>query len=402
MRHNSTRPRVARAAIVAGLSIALIGASTPMVAYATPESDLAAARSRLEQIGAEYQQLQGSLDEMAADLQETGAQIESTSAKLDESRSALSRMTSANYKTGGSTLAKVVFGSSSLEELISSIRYATKVSDAETRAINEVKALQEKLEREQGEQQRAMSDAEERLARVAENQQAAASLVNSLDAEVRAKLEDEARANASIQSGMQSAQDAQDESAVSPSPAPGGGSGSSGGQQGGGSGSQGNSGGSGNGGDTGNGGNGGSGGGGGNGGSGGGSGSGSGGGTVNRPSSVGSSALAIALRYEGSEYVYGGADPSVGFDCSGLVMYAYGQLGISLPHSAGAQMSIVQSRGRWTTDPSQLQYGDLVFFPGHVAFYVGNGYAFGARRPGVPASSCQMKYLGTFLGGGQL
>ena len=65
-------------------------------------------------------------------------------------------------------------------------------------------------------------------------------------------------------------------------------------------------------------------------------------------------------------------------------------------------MTYIQNHGRFTTDKSQLQYGDLVFFPGHVAFYVGNGNIYGARRPGVGASTCSMSYFGTFLGGGNL
>ena len=117
---------------------------------------------------------------------------------------------------------------------------------------------------------------------------------------------------------------------------------------------------------------------------------------------IGTSAVEIALRYEGYPYTYGGASPEEGFDCSGLVMYAYGQLGISLPHSAGGQLEVLkQSGSRFVTNVADLQYGDLVFFPGHVAFYVGNGQVFGARRPGVNASVGQLEWFGEFLGGGQ-
>lgn len=119
-------------------------------------------------------------------------------------------------------------------------------------------------------------------------------------------------------------------------------------------------------------------------------------------SSIGTSAVEIALRYEGYPYKYGGASPETGFDCSGLVMYVYSQLGISLPHSAGEQMKVLQqSGGRFVTNVADLQYGDLVFFEGHVAFYVGNGQVFGARREGVPASVGQLEWFAPFLGGGQ-
>ena len=53
--------------------------------------------------------------------------------------------------------------------------------------------------------------------------------------------------------------------------------------------------------------------------------------------SVGARAVRIALQYLGVPYVWGGADPLTGFDCSGLVMYVYAQLGIQLTHYSGAQ-----------------------------------------------------------------
>jgi cell wall-associated NlpC family hydrolase len=90
-------------------------------------------------------------------------------------------------------------------------------------------------------------------------------------------------------------------------------------------------------------------------------------------------AATIALRYLGIPYLWGGASPATGFDCSGLVMYVYAQLGISLPHYAAAQYQLGTP-----VDRSQLLPGDLVFFDAldHVGIYIGNGQFVHAPQTG--------------------
>ena len=90
-------------------------------------------------------------------------------------------------------------------------------------------------------------------------------------------------------------------------------------------------------------------------------------------------AATIALRYLGIPYLWGGSSPASGFDCSGLVMYVYAQLGISLPHYAAAQYQLGTP-----VDRSQLQPGDLVFFDAldHVGIYIGNGQFVHAPQTG--------------------
>jgi cell wall-associated NlpC family hydrolase len=99
---------------------------------------------------------------------------------------------------------------------------------------------------------------------------------------------------------------------------------------------------------------------------------------------TGERAVSIAERYLGIPYLWGGASPVTGFDCSGLMMYVYAQLGIHLTHYTGAQIHEGMPVPRWA-----LQPGDLVFFhpgangvPGHVGMYIGDGLFIQAPHTG--------------------
>ena len=99
---------------------------------------------------------------------------------------------------------------------------------------------------------------------------------------------------------------------------------------------------------------------------------------IQEPASLGQRAVRIAAGELGVPYRYGGSSPS-GFDCSGLVAYVYGRLGVRLPHNAAAQYAY----GR-AVDSGHLLPGDLVFFDGlgHVGVYIGRGRIIHAPRSG--------------------
>lgn len=93
----------------------------------------------------------------------------------------------------------------------------------------------------------------------------------------------------------------------------------------------------------------------------------------NSPPTLASRAADQALGMVGKPYRYGGNTPK-GFDCSGLVQYSYGRVGVSLPHGT----KNLRRRSR-AISRKHLERGDLVFFrlkgknSSHVALYVGGG-----------------------------
>ena len=89
-------------------------------------------------------------------------------------------------------------------------------------------------------------------------------------------------------------------------------------------------------------------------------------------------AVRLARKQLGVPYRFGGASPA-GFDCSGLVTWVYGRLGVTLPHNSAALYGI----GR-PVSSSALRPGDLVFFHGlgHVGLYIGGGRMIHAPQSG--------------------
>jgi cell wall-associated NlpC family hydrolase len=103
--------------------------------------------------------------------------------------------------------------------------------------------------------------------------------------------------------------------------------------------------------------------------------------TIPTANTVGAQALQAALTRAGDPYVWGAAGPGQ-FDCSGLVVWAYAQEGIALPHYTGSLWNSGMHVAR-----SDLEAGDLVFFGAdisHVGIYVGDGMMIDAPDFGVP------------------
>ena len=98
-----------------------------------------------------------------------------------------------------------------------------------------------------------------------------------------------------------------------------------------------------------------------------------------RPS-IGQRAAALAVREVGVPYRWGGTSPAGGFDCSGLVYWAYRRLGVALPHSSYSLYAVGRRVAR-----SRMKPGDLLFFYGlgHVGIYIGRGRMVHAPHTGA-------------------
>ena len=93
-----------------------------------------------------------------------------------------------------------------------------------------------------------------------------------------------------------------------------------------------------------------------------------------------SPAVDVAQQYLGVPYVWGGESPS-GFDCSGLVQYVYGQLGVDLPRTAADQAQV----GQPVASLADARPGDLLAFHDpvdHIGIYAGNGLMVVAPKTG--------------------
>lgn len=113
------------------------------------------------------------------------------------------------------------------------------------------------------------------------------------------------------------------------------------------------------------------------------------------PKGTSKTAIAVqaAVSRVGDPYVWGATGPHE-FDCSGLMVWAYKQAGLTIPRSSQAQQ-----QGGKHVDRKDLQPGDLIIInsdASHVAMYVGNGYAVHASTFGVPVKVVPMDKAGPY------
>ncbi|MCI5949610.1 MAG: NlpC/P60 family protein [Parolsenella sp.] len=403
-----TAPTVGKRLVVTVVTAGLLFATSPTAALAASSSDLQAQLQQAEAQTAKYQEQANNafaeLEQLQAELEDTRAQIASTQeevsqkqTELDAAQDTLAGRVSSNYKTGGVSLVSILFDSSSFEDLVSRVYYANRVAESDAEVISQVQgvqaelaAKQNELESQQEEQQRLVDDAQSKAGEIQSALEQQQSYVNSLSSEVQEALAaEEAQRRAEAEAAANAGGNAGSSNSGSNN-ATSGNSGSSN-NSGGNSGSNGNS------------------------SSGSHSNSGShSSGNQDFGSGI-SGAIAAAKSQLGVSYSWAGnAIPGQEFDCSGLVWWAYKKAGISIPRgqrmSNGRGNSMIGwclDGGGWTTDQSQLQAGDLMFWGSgvnsttHVGMCIGGGLMIHSNWGGVEIASVYYS-SGSFVGGGPI
>ena len=404
-----TAPTVGKRLVVTVVTAGLLFATSPTAAIAASSSDLQAQLQQAEAQTAKYQEQAtnafAELEQLQAELEDTRAQIASTEeeisqkqVELDAAQDTLAGRVSSNYKTGGVSLVSILFDSSSFEDLVSRVYYANRVAESDAEVISQVQgvqaelaAKQTELESQQEEQQRLVDDAQAKAGEIQSALEQQQAYVSSLSSEVqealaaeeaqrRAEAEAAANANAGNNSNQGSSNGNNSSSNNNSSNNSGSNNNSSSSNNSGGS-SNNNS---------------------------------SSSGNQNYGSGI-SGAIAAAKSQLGVSYSWAGnAIPGQEFDCSGLVWWAYKKAGISIPRgqrmSNGRGNSMIGwclDGGGWTTDQSQLQAGDLMFWGGgvnsttHVGMCIGGGLMIHSNWGGVEIASVYYS-SGSFVGGGPI
>jgi cell wall-associated NlpC family hydrolase len=338
-----------------------------------------------------YNQVNEDLERVRGQIKKNKKALKIAEIQLSVARGQLDERVVAIYKQRSVNLMDVFFTADSFDEIASQIELMRRVGEQDSALVDEVTAQRKKISqkrkaliKDRKARERFVAEAAEQKAdiegRIGERQ----SMLSGVEEEIRelerAEQERARRAAAASVAAARAAAEAEEQD--QPTADTAGGSASSSGASNGstGSSSSGGSGGSGS--------------------SGGSSDAGSSGGSSNSGGSSSSGGalggsgrpyiVAIAARYLGTPYKYGGTSPQTGFDCSGFVQYVYRQAGITLPRTSMTQQQI----GR-RVSMNALLPGDLVFrgYPAyHVGIYVGNGQAIHSPHTGAVVSYQSISY----------
>lgn len=317
-------------------------------------NQLVGLQADLETAGENYYAALDEQESAQRSMEEQQVKIDETTQEIEGLQDRLSTRARSMYRSGSTTFIDFLLGASSFAEFTQNWELLNQINANDADLVDQTKSAREQLQAAKDEFARQEQIAAQKAAEckqihdeVQVKVQNATDLMNSLDEEARALLEQEQAAAAAA-----AAAQAQAEAEAAAAAAGGNG----GGNQGGGSNDGGYQGGGNEGGNQ------------------GGGGSSSGGGsTIVYPSGGGSAgdnsaAYSYACSRIGCPYVWGAEGPD-SFDCSGLVTWAYRQLGIELPHQSEAQMA----RATRVVSVSEARPGDVLWRYGHVGIAGGYG-----------------------------
>ena len=311
-------------------------------------NQLVGLQADLETAGENYYAALDEQESAQRSMEEQQVKIDETTQEIEGLQDRLSTRARSMYRSGSTTFIDFLLGASSFAEFTQNWELLNQINANDADLVDQTKAAREQLQAAKDEFARQEQIAAQKAAEckqihdeVQVKVQNATDLMNSLDEEARALLEQEQAAAAAA-----AAAQAQAEAEAAAAAAGGNGGGNQGGgTEGGSQGGGGNDGG----------------------------GNGGGGSTIVYPGGGGSAgdnsaAYSYACSRIGCPYVWGAEGPD-SFDCSGLVTWAYRQLGIELPHQSEAQMA----RATRVVSVSEARPGDVLWRYGHVGIAGGYG-----------------------------
>ena len=319
-------------------------------------NQLVGLQADLETAGENYYAALDEQESAQRSMEEQQVKIDETTEEIEGLQDRLSTRARSMYRSGSTTFIDFLLGASSFAEFTQNWELLNQINANDADLVDQTKAAREQLQAAKDEFARQEQIAAQKAAEckqihdeVQVKVQNATELMNSLDEEARALLEQEQAAAAAAAAAQQQA-----EAEAAAAAAGGNGGGNGGGNDGGYSDNQG-------------------GGNGGGGGSWGGGGSSGGGSTIVYPSGGGSAgdnsaAYSYACSRIGCPYEWAAEGPDA-FDCSGLVTWAYRQLGIELPHQSESQMACATR----VVSVSEARPGDVLWRYGHVGIAGGYG-----------------------------
>lgn len=306
-------------------------------------NQLVGLQADLETAGENYYAALDEQESAQRSMEEQQVKIDETTEEIEGLQDRLSTRARSMYRSGSTTFIDFLLGASSFAEFTQNWELLNQINANDADLVDQTKAAREQLQAAKDEFARQEQIAAQKAAEckqihdeVQVKVQNATDLMNSLDEEARALLEQE-QAAAAAAAAAQAQEEA--EAAAAAAGGNGGGNqggGNDGGYQGGGS-------------------------------------NGGGGSTIVYPGGGGSAgdnsaAYSYACSRIGCPYVWGAEGPD-SFDCSGLVTWAYRQLGIELPHQSEAQMA----RATRVVSVSEARPGDVLWRYGHVGIAGGYG-----------------------------